>query len=209
VAPGEIVSLFGSGLGPQAGAAALLDASGLLANQLAGAEVRFDGVPAPLFYAQANQVNAQVPYTVAGNAVTQIEVLYEGVSAGTLSVAVTDASPAIFSTTMNQDGTYNSPTNPAPRGTYLTFYGTGEGLTNGPNVSGQPAAAPYPQPNLPVTVTVSGIAAQVAWYGSAPGLVGIMQVNLRIPGGYISSGAVPLVLTVGTEVSAGITIWIQ
>ena len=209
VAPGEVVTIFGSGMGPTAGVGALIDPTGLVANQLAGAEVRFDGVPAPLFYAQANQINAQAPYTVAGETVTQIEVLYQGVSVNTTSVAVAPAAPGVFSTAVNQDGTYNSPSNPAPRGTFLTVYATGQGLTNGPNISGQPAAAPYPQPNLPVTVTVGGVTVQVAWAGSAPGLVGLLQVNLRVPGGYVPSGAVPLELTVGTTVSPDITIWVQ
>jgi uncharacterized protein (TIGR03437 family) len=209
VAPGEAVTIFGSGMGAQAGAGAVIDSTGLLANQLAGTEVRFDGVPAPLFYAQANQINVQVPYTVAGNATTHIEVFYQAVSVNTIDVAVAAAAPGIFSTAVNQDGTYNSATNPAPRGTFLTFYATGEGLTNGPSVSGQPAAAPYPQPNLPVTVTVDGVTAQVAWAGSAPGLVGLLQVNVRVPGGYVPSGAVPVELTVGTAISPDMTIWVQ
>lgn len=209
VAPGEVVTIFGAGLGPQAGVGALIDPTGLLANELAGAEVRFDGVPAPLFYAQSNQINVQVPYTVAGNAITNIEALYLGVPVNSTSVAVAPTSPGVFSTAVNQDGSYNSVTNPAPTGTFLTIYATGEGLTNGPDISGLPAAAPYPQPNLPVTVTVSGVTAQIAWAGSTPGLVGLLQVNLRVPGGYVPSGAVPLELTVGTAVSPDITIWVK
>jgi uncharacterized protein (TIGR03437 family) len=209
VAPGEAVAIFGSGMGPQAGAGALLDPNGLLANQLAGAEVRFDGVPAPLYYAQANQINAQVPYSVAANTSTHVEVFYQGVSVNRADVSVAGAAPGIFATAVNQDGSYNSAANPAPRGTFLTIYATGEGLGNCPNVSGQPAAAPYPQPRLPVTVTVGGVAAQVAWEGSAPGLVGLLQVNLRVPGGYVPSGAVPVELTVGTAVSPDMTVWVQ
>jgi uncharacterized protein (TIGR03437 family) len=181
----------------------------LLANQLAGAQVLFDGVPAALFYAQASQINAQVPYAVAGNALTHIEVVYQGQSVNTVDVAVVAAAPGIFSTAINQDGTYNSAANPAPRGTYLTLYATGQGLTNGPNISGQPAAAPYPQAILPVTVTVSGMTAVIYWAGSAPELVGLLQVNLRVPGAFVPSGAVPLELTVGTAVSPDLTIWVQ
>jgi len=209
VAPGEVITIYGSGLGPQNGVGALIDPTGLLANDLAGSEVRFDGLPAPLFYVQANQINVQVPYTVAANAPTEIEVFYQGVSVNTASVPVVASAPGIFPVAVNQDGTYNSATNPAPRGTYLTFFATGEGLTNGPNISGQPAAAPYPQPGLPVTVTVSGMTSQVAWYGSAPGLVGLLQVNMLVPGGFVPSGAVPLALTVGTAVSPNLTIWVQ
>jgi len=209
VAPGEVVTIFGAGLGPQAGVGVQMDSSGLLANLLADAEVRFDGIPAPLFYAQANQINAQVPYTVAGNANTAIEVFYQGLSVNTATVPVVATAPGIFGTAVNQDGSYNSATNPAPRGTFLTFYATGEGLTNGPNIAGEPAANPYPQPILPVTVTVSGVTAGVAWAGSAPGLVGLLQVNIRVPGGYVPSGAATLELTVGMAVSPDVVIWLQ
>jgi uncharacterized protein (TIGR03437 family) len=171
--------------------------------------VRFDGVPAPLFYAQAGQINVQVPYTVQGEAATVIEVLYQGVSVNTTSVAVTASAPGIFSTAINHDGSYNSAPNPAASGMYLTIYATGEGLTNGPNVAGQPAAAPYPQPDLPVTVTLDGVPAQVLWAGSAPGLVGLLQVNLVVPGPYFPSGEAPLQLTVGAAASPVIAIWVQ
>jgi trimeric autotransporter adhesin len=209
VAPGEVVTIFGSAMGPQTGVAALIDPGSLLANQVAGAEVRFDGVPAPLFYAQANQINAQVPYTVAGNATTNIEVLYQGVSVNTTTATVASSAPGVFSIAINQDGTYNSANNPASSGAYLTIYATGEGLTDGPNISGEPAAAPYPQPNLPVTATLGGVPAQIVWAGSAPGLVGLLQVNLLIPGPYLPSGAAPLQLTVGTVSSPLMTVFVQ
>ena len=166
VSPGEVITIFGSGMGPEAGVGALIDPTGLLSNQLAGVEVLFDGVPAPLFYAQATQINAQVPYTVSGESLTHIEVVYQGASVNTVDVPVVAAAPGIFPTVINQDGTYNSAANTAPRGTYMTFYATGEGL-NGSNVSGQAAAAPYAPPALPVTITVDGMSAQIAWVGSA------------------------------------------
>ena len=209
VAPGEVVSIFGMGLGPAAGVGGMFDSSGLLANQLAGTEVRFDGVPAPLFYTQAAQINAQVPYTVAGEDHTHMEVFYQGNPVGTLDIPVVAAAPAIFGTLVNQDGTFNSETNPAPRGTFLTFYATGEGLTNGPNVSGLPAGAPYPSPLLPVTVTVAGMLAETSYAGSAPGEIGLLQVNLRVPGSYVPSGAVMLELTVGTAVAPDVTVWVK
>lgn len=110
---------------------------------------------------------------------------------------------------MNQDGSYNSAANPAFAGSYLTIFATGSGLTGGANISGQAAGAPYPQPQLPVSATVSGIAAQIAWAGSAPGLVGLLQVNLIVPGPYLPSGTAPLQLTVGTANAPLTTIWVQ
>jgi uncharacterized protein (TIGR03437 family) len=209
VAPGEVVTIFGSGMGPQAGVSALVNPAGPLAAELADTVVLFDGVPAPLFYTQANQVNAQVPYTVAGNATANVAVVYQGAAVNTVSVAVASSAPGIFPTAINQDGTYNSTANPAASGAYLTIFSTGEGLTNGANISGQPATAPYAQPDLPLTATLAGVAAQVVWAGSAPGLVGLLQVNLLVPGPYLPSGAAPLQLVVGTVASPVTTIWVQ
>lgn len=209
VSPGEAVTIFGSGIGPQTGVTALIDPPSLLPTQLADAQVLFDGVPAPLFYAQAGQINAQAPYTVAGQTSTTIEVIYQDVPVNTVSVAVAPSVPGVFSTAVNQDGTVNSTANPASAGSYLTIYATGEGLTDGANISGQAATAPYPQPQLPVSATVSGISAQIVWAGSAPGLVGLLQVNLIVPGPYLPSGAAPLQLMVGTAVSPLTTIWVQ
>jgi uncharacterized protein (TIGR03437 family) len=60
-----------------------------------------------------------------------------------------------------------------------------------------------------VTVTLDGVTAQVIWAGSAPGLVGVLQVNLLVPGPYFPSGAAPLQLTVGAAASPTIAVWLQ
>ena len=91
----------------------------------------------------------------------------------------------------------------------LTFYATGEGLTNGSNVSGQAAAVPYPSPLLPVTLTVAGFPAQILYAGSAPGAVGLLQVNARVPAAFIPTGPVAAELAVGSAVAPDLTIWLK
>ncbi|MGO9228973.1 MAG: hypothetical protein ACLQKA_07165 [Bryobacteraceae bacterium] len=209
VAPGEIVTIYGTGIGPAAGVAGSADASGRIGSLLAGAQVTFDGVAAPLFYAQASQINAQVPYTIAGETFTQMEVTYQGQSVGTLNLAVAPSAPGLFAAALNQDGSLNSATARAARGTVVTFFGTGEGLTNGPNIAGAAAVAPYPAPVLPVTLTVDAIAAQLLYAGEAPGFSGLLQVDAVMPGGFVPSGAVAVQLTVGVSVSPPITVWLQ
>lgn len=209
VAPGEIVTIYGVALGPTTGVAQSASSSGATANLLAGVQVTFDGVPAPLFYVQATQINAQVPYSISGESFTQIAVSYLGLVAGTLNLAVAPSAPGLFAVAINQDGGLNSATAPAARGSVLAFYGTGEGLTNGPNVAGQAAAAPYPVPLLPVTLAVDGIVAQLTFAGEAPNCSGLLQVDAIMPGGFIPSGAVPVQLTVGVAASPTITIWLQ
>jgi uncharacterized protein (TIGR03437 family) len=209
VAPGEIIVIFGAGLGPESGVAGALDSNGMLANLLSGAEVRFDGVPAPIFYAQFGQLNVQVPYTVAGNTVTHVQALYQGAPSGSVDLVVVAAAPAVFPVVVNQDGFPNSATDPTALGSILTFYATGEGLTDGSNVSGQAALAPYPSPLLPVTLTVAGFPAQILYAGSAPGAVGLMQVNARVPAGFIPTGPVVAELAVGSAVAPDLTIWLK
>jgi uncharacterized protein (TIGR03437 family) len=208
IAPGEILTIYGSGIGPQQGAAGVFSASGLLANLLGGAEVLFDGLPAPLFYAQAGQINVQAPYTIAQQATTSVQVQYQGLAVAVAILQVTAAAPAVFPTILNQDGSLNSAANPAAQGSIITFFGTGEGVTNGANIAGQMAAAPYARPQLAVAATVGGGAAALLYAGAAPGLVGMLQVDAQLPAG-IAPGSVTLQLTVGTASAPPVTIWIQ
>jgi FG-GAP-like repeat len=64
VAPGSLVAIFGAGIGPAAGAVP----SGPSADTLAGVSVTFNGIPAPLLYVSARQINAQVPWEISGDA---------------------------------------------------------------------------------------------------------------------------------------------
>jgi uncharacterized protein (TIGR03437 family) len=162
-----------------------------------------------VYYAQASQVNVQAPYTIAGNTSTNVEVWYNGQSAGTITLAITPAAPALYPAIANQDGSLNSQTQPAARGSVVTLYGTGDGLTDGANISGQAAAAPYPKPKLPATLTIGSVNAEVLYLGSAPGLVGTLQINARVPGGFVPPGSADAQLTIGTVTSPAITIWLQ
>jgi uncharacterized protein (TIGR03437 family) len=208
VAPGEILTVFGQSLGPAEGVAGIFDAAGVLASNAGGTEVRFDGIAAPVFYAQDRQVNVQVPYTVAGRDTTLLEIRYQGRIAR-MTLAVVDAAPALFPVAANQDGAPNSAAEPAPRGTVVTVYGTGDGLTDGSNQTGRAAEAPYAHPRLSVSLTIGGVYTEILYVGSAPGLVGVFQVNARMPGGYVQPGAASLVLTVGRASAPPLPIWLR
>jgi uncharacterized protein (TIGR03437 family) len=207
VAPGEMLVIYGEGLGPENGVEGAAGPSGVLANLAGGVEVRFDGIPAPIFYAQAAQVNVQAPYTLAGAATTHAEVFYRGVSAGTLDLAVVQANPAVFPVVVNQDGSMNTDSSPAPRGTLVTLFATGEGLSDGANISGMPAQPPYPRPALPVAVRIAGIQADLVYAGAAPALIGELQINARVP--VVPPGPVSVELAVGPFAAPAITIWVN
>ncbi|MEO8371521.1 MAG: hypothetical protein ABI806_20200, partial [Candidatus Solibacter sp.] len=100
--------------------------------------------------------------------------------------------------------TINGASTPEKRGNVIAIYMTGEGKTDPQGVDGAviPAVvSALKKPLLPVTVTIGGVDAVVAYAGSAPGLIsGVMQVNVTIPA-TAPLGTQPVVVTVGTAKS--------
>jgi len=193
VAPGEIVSLFGSSLGP-------------------APTVMFDGIPAPVLYAEANQINAVVPYGV-GSTSTQMTVQFNGQSYGPIAMPVAAAVPGIFTldgsghgqaAVLNRDGTLNSISNPAARGSIITFFACGAGLMTPVVADGtiSPLTLPLPAPVLPVSVAIRGVTSMVQYAGAAPGYVsGLLQVNVQVPTSIDFGNLVPLMLNLGSFAS--------
>jgi uncharacterized protein (TIGR03437 family) len=219
VSPGEIVTIFGAGIGPAALVGLQIDAAGKVASALGGVTVTFDGHAAPLIYVSATQISAIVPYAVAGLASTQLQIQYLGTASSSMTVPVTDAVPALFTADssgtgaaaiLNQDNSVNTSGNPAAKGSIVVIFGTGEGQTLPGGADGAIANSVFPKPVLPVSVSVGGLSADVLYAGAAPGQVaGLIQVNVRIPDGTLS-GAVPIALTIGTRTSgAGLTVAVQ
>ncbi|MGI8991286.1 MAG: IPT/TIG domain-containing protein [Bryobacteraceae bacterium] len=201
VAPGSIVSLFGSGLGPLNGVRGSFDSPGALATQVAGTQVLFDGTAAPLFFVQDSQINALVPPGTAGHATASVEVFYQSISRGKASLALTDTAPAIFTLAggaglavlLNQDGSFNSEANAADRGSIVTFFATGGGIGG-----------------AEIGITIGSYASDVLYAGPAPGFIGLMQINARVPGGFATGGVLPLNLQAGSSASqAGVTIAVK
>lgn len=189
VAPGEVVSIYGSALGPTAGAAQGFDAkTGRLPVSAAGVSATWNGVAAPLYYVSTGQLNVQVPYELAG--LTTARLTVGGV---TSSVAVTATHPSVFPRVFNADGTVNAPGNAAARGSVIFFFATGQGVTSPASVTGMAATGVYPDPVAPVTVSM----AEVVFKGQAPGTAGVMQINARLAADAAVGDAVPVRLTVG------------
>jgi uncharacterized protein (TIGR03437 family) len=209
IAPGEIVNIFGTGLGPDAGITGAVDGTTTLGGTLGGVVLQICGTAAPIFYAQSVQITAQVPYEVAGSDTCSVNVQYQGQLVGTVTAAVTASAPALLGLATNQDGTTNGQVAPAARNTWMTFYATGEGMTDSGNADGVPAAAPYSHPLQPISLTIAGVNAEILFAGSAPGLIGMMQINAMVPGGFVAPGEASVVLAVGTVASPAIQIWLQ
>jgi uncharacterized protein (TIGR03437 family) len=222
VAPGELVSIYGVGLGPKRGVSSNFNTDGKLPRNLSGTQVFFDGISAPLLYASDEQVNAVVPFSVRGRETSSVLLLVNGVESNQIYVPEGDAEPAIFSAgylsdpgyptafVVNQDGTVNSQTNPAHVGSVVSIFVSGAGLlVPTPEDGAQPGIGP--RVALPISVTLQqyNIAvlcqapAEVAYAGAAPTLVaGILQVNFRLSA---PCGLAPgsIVLSVGDRLAVG------
>jgi uncharacterized protein (TIGR03437 family) len=201
VAPGEIVALRGYGIGPTTGVSTTTPTT-----QLGGVQVSFDKFAAPLFYAQSGQINVQVPWEIAGQTSTTVQISYSGVAPAGTPVVVTPSLPGIFYVN-NSDGTRNSPSNPAKPGDFISIYGTGGGTLNSPGVTGQTWGLTAPLSNLDLApaVFVGGEHATVLYAGSAPGLEsGIFQINAQLPSNL--SATASLYITIGNASSAAVSI---
>jgi uncharacterized protein (TIGR03437 family) len=91
IAPGEVVALTGFGIGPASGVAQP-DPHGNIPSQLAGVQVFFDGMPAPVLCALSRQINAAAPAGLTINETTQVTVTYNDQHLGSVAVPVVSAS---------------------------------------------------------------------------------------------------------------------
>ena len=221
ISPGELVTLFGNGLGPQQGVQTHVAPPNPYPTKMANVQVAFDGTPAPLLWVQDAQINLVAPWSLTPGRNTQVCVSYNNVNTNCLTLPVAQATPAVFmadgryAAALNQNGTYNSASNPAAPGSIVTVYATGLG----PITPSQPDGSPIGQP-LPSNVFAFGVEAiytvgffvpievdvpfEVQYAGPAPTLVaGVSQINFRIAP-YASYGAI--YVHMGSNFSPGFSI---
>jgi uncharacterized protein (TIGR03437 family) len=212
VSPGELVSIFGSNLGPSTGIN-FTPTNNTVGTTLGNTTVTFNGVLAPLTYAGPLQINAIVPYEIGnvplGESINVV-VSNDGIVSASFMVVVTNTAPGIFSANqtgagqaaiLNSNDTPNGSTNPAARGTTVSIYATGEGVLVPPAATGSMSgpSLPLPVPAANVSVTIGGQPATISYAGEAPTLVsGVLQVNVAIPTD-INPGNQLVVLTIGNN----------
>jgi len=220
-APGELITVFGSGFGPASLTNTTVDASGILSKVVGETRVLFDGVPAPLIYSTKGQLSTLIPYGAGAQSSISMQVEYQGQLSAPVALPIVPAVPGLFTATQsgvgqaaafNQDGSLNSPSNPAEKGSILVLYGTGEGQSNPAGVDGRISTGfALTTPVLPVTVLINGVSAEIIYAGAAPGLVaGVMQLNVRIPDNTPTAAEVPIVVRVGAANSRiGVTVAVK
>jgi uncharacterized protein (TIGR03437 family) len=229
ISPGEIVTIYGTNIGPVTAVNLTLNPNGTVSDNIGNTQVMFDGIPAPLIYVSATQINLIVPYEMAGRFQTSIGVVRGGVTSNVLQLRVADTSPGIFTSDssghgqgaiLNQNSTFNGPGAGAAKGSVISIYATGEGQISPPGVTGTVTSTNLPIPKpvaTPVTLvfvvpgpngTIVNVPATIQFAGEAPTLVsGVLQVNAVVPAS-VSSGANTIVLTVGT-VSSPLVVTVQ
>ena len=226
VSPGELVTIFGTNIGPVTAASATTDlATGKLATAIGGVQMLFNGIAAPMIYASSTQVSAVVPYEMAPVANPSVWIKYSGQTSNADQLTTAATAPGLFTQNaagsgpgaiLNQDNSVNGPGNRAAKGSIVQVYMTGEGLSSPPSVTGAITAASLPPPQvtpaplLAVGVTINGQPASYVYAGEAPGLVaGMMQLNVQIPAN-APSGELPILVSVGGNTSQkGVTVSVQ
>ena len=205
IAPGQFISLFGTGLGP---ANALIAPGVPFPTTLGGVSVTVQGRPAPLYFVSANQISALVPFATSGTSADVI-VRLGNQESNRVTVPVSRSSPGIYTTSQNgigsgailkTDFSIVSAANAPRRGDTILIYLTGLGALN-PALSDGAAASPTVLSRVTdsVNVYIGGQRATVSFAGAAPGFAGLYQLNVVIPASAPIGSAVPLAVETTTS----------
>jgi len=158
-------------------------------------QVFFGGIAAPVLYAQSGQINVVAPFEIAGMSAVQVYTEYNGLRSNVNTLPVVPVFPSLFGSldqvaAINQDGTINSSSSPAPVGSIVAVFATGGGLTDPVEADGTLINGALPMLEASVQAkfqyATQGaylvVPAPVFYAGPAPTLVaGALQVNVQIP----------------------------
>ncbi len=228
VAPGEIISVFGSSIGGAPVNASstplpyeLNHAQVLLLGRADFPDQQYGGDvfgSLPLFFTSAGQANVQLPFQMTPNRYAWILATLQGVPSNAAIFQVVQAAPAIFTATIG--GTTSgvvlhanyqvvTAANPAAAGEVVIIYCTGLGDVSPEPALGAPApGSPLSNTIANASVSVGGQAASVQFSGLAPSYVGLYQVNAQLPSG-LASGPQQLSIAVAGATSKAVTTFIQ
>jgi uncharacterized protein (TIGR03437 family) len=220
ISPGALVSIFGTNFANTTTSAKDINQ---LPVELGGTSVTVNGTKAPLLLVSSNQINLQIPWSLANSYFnyTQASVVVT-TSAGSsvpVQVPVYQTSPSLFSLdssgcgeaavlNVGSDGSVsvNSPSNSAAPGDYVSLYGTGFGIPQTLPPDGTPSSGGDRFQIIP-GVALDGEPLQYLLYaGLAPTLVGVDQINIQIPQGTREGCAVPITVGAGELTSPTLSI---
>ena len=188
-APAELIAIYGLNSGPSSPAYGSFDAAGFLSTELGGVQVTINGIAAPLLYVSSNQVNAVAPVELIAGSAVELKVTNGGMPSSDFRLMVDTAIPQAFrsaagaAAAINQDGTVNSPSDPAPVGSYVEVWATGTGYFPAPDGQMATAANEFCNSNLLYcrVYQSDGSPVNVYYSGAAPGAVtGVLQIDFQV-----------------------------
>jgi uncharacterized protein (TIGR03437 family) len=211
VAPGSVISIYGSRLAQSTTAAS----SNPLPTDLSGTSVLLAGREAPLMYASDGRIDAIVPYGLSVNASQQILVSRGSSISVPQQITLAAASPGIFSADgtgkgqgkiLTVDGALADSAHPVKSGDTVLIYSTGLGEVDPPVSAGNLTSGDPSVTILPVGVSIGGVAAQVLFSGLNSSGPGTYLVKAVVPDGVTPGDQTPVTLTSAGQQSAQVTI---
>jgi uncharacterized protein (TIGR03437 family) len=202
LSPGVIATLYplGGTLAPEEKKFTDLPNPIPVPKTLGDVQLLFNDAPAPLYYVGPRQINFLVPMSAPTSGTPDL--VLQRASTGQILAAglmqMGEASPALFTAlasgsgqvaALNQDNSVNSPTNAAARNEVIQLFGTGQGFVSGAPADGELATGLVPTSEKPA-VWIEGSTDDRGGYvppdyiqysGLAPSLVGVWQINIKIP----------------------------
>lgn len=211
LAPGEMITLFGTGLSP---VSMSVQGGQVFPRTLGGVSVTIDNLPCPIHYVSPTQLSVLVPYEVASNqtGLANIQVNNNGISSNVVQMYLSDSAPGVFSQAQNgigfaaalhgATGEVITSSNPAQPGEYISVFLTGLGVVTPSIADG--ALGPlnplswsdlYNAGNLSIFFNdygpnggSAGNPGNIEYAGLAPGLAGLYQINVQVPTSGLASG---------------------
>jgi uncharacterized protein (TIGR03437 family) len=216
IAPGELISVFGTNLASSTAAADSVP----LSTNLAGVTVSINGTLAPIHDVchlcvggVGDQLNIQMPWGITGSN-AQVVVTKNNVGSAPSSVAISQTNPGIFTVSSGvgtaiaifTDGALAAPagsipglsTRAAKAGDALQIWGTGLGAVDSPIADGANSLDKLRNTLVKPTVLIGNTPAQVLFSGLTPFFGYVDQVNVVVATGTPSGNAIPVQWQIGS-----------
>jgi uncharacterized protein (TIGR03437 family) len=178
-----------------------------LPREIADIQVLVDDAPVPLYFVSPGQINFLMPMGAPSSGTVEVQVVRRSsgqiLAAGSIQMA--PATPGLFTETatgsgqvraLNQDNTINSPTSAIPRGQVIQLFGTGQGFVRDAPSDGQPSSGLKPTDDRPEVVIGAAFVPpdHIQYSGLAPDLIGVWQINVKIPDSTAPGNQVPVAI---------------
>lgn len=168
-----------------------------LPTTLADMQVLFNGKPAPIYQVTTSYLVFQVPWSAPTSGTADVSIVrastQEILTTASFSMHTADPGLATLNAqgfgqlaVSNADGTVNSPTNAAARGSVISLYGTGIGPVSGAPADGAVPTGAVSAPALPrVSMANPGPgvldSSNIQYFGLVTWFPGVFQLNVKIP----------------------------